>query len=107
QFDQSISDKFGLEEFRALGQAFNQMMKELKSYEALQVEKIIEEHTTVQSLLFSIQDGIIMLGEKGNLLFSNEPAREWTIDVAGRGKTFEYAWNSLQEYPPWLDAMEP
>ena len=108
QFDQSISDKFGLEEFRALGQAFNQMMKELKAYEALQVEKIIEEHTTNQSLLLSIRDGIIMIDSGGQILFSNEPARQWTIDVAGRGKSgFDNAWESLQEYPPWVDLLEP
>ncbi len=107
KFDDKIPEDFGLEEFRALGKAFNQMMKELKSYEALQVEKIIEEHTTNQSLLFSIQDGIVMIGEKWDIRFSNEPARQWVIDVAGRGKGFDKAWESLQEYPPWLDLIEP
>ena len=108
KFKDTIPEDFGLEEFRALGQAFNQMTKELASYEALQIEKIIEEKTTVQSLLFSIQDGIIMLGNEGQLIFSNEPARQWTRDVAGHGKAdFDKSWQSLQEYPPWTDALEP
>ena len=107
RFDEQVPEDFGLEEFRALGRAFNNMVKELKSYEALQVEKIIEQHTTVQSLLYSIHDGILMVGEKGDLLFTNEPARQWAIDVAGRGKTFEYAWESLQQYPPWGEALQP
>jgi len=71
------------------------------------VEKIIEEKTTVQSLLFSIIDGIVMVNEKGALIFSNEPAKQWAIDVAGRGKGFEKAWESLQEYPPWMDVLQP
>ncbi len=107
RFDDPIPENFGLEEFRALGHAFNQMMKELKVYEELQVEKIIEEKTTVQSLLFSIRDGIVMVNEKGGLIFANEPAKQWSIDVAGRGKGFEKAWQSLQEYPPWTDLVQP
>jgi PAS domain S-box-containing protein len=107
QFDEKIPENFGLEEFRALATAFNGMMQELKSYEDLQVERIIEEHTTNQSLLLSIRDGIIMLGEQRQILFSNEPARQWTVDVAGRGQPFEHAWESLQEYPPWLDLLQP
>jgi PAS domain S-box-containing protein len=107
RFEAKVPEDFGLEEFRALGKAFNRMTKELQAYEALQVEKIIEEKTTVQSLLFSIMDGIIMIGEKGNLIFTNEPARRWVMDVAGRGKNFEFAWQSLQEYPPWTDVLQP
>lgn len=107
QFDEKIPENFGLEEFRALGQAFNQMTGELKKYEAMQVEKIIEEKTTVQSLLFSIRDGIVMVSDKGHIIFANEPAKQWTIDVAGRGKAFDKAWESLREYPPWTDALLP
>lgn len=108
RFEEKIPENFGLEEFRALGKAFNRMMGELAAYEAMQVEKIIEEKTTVQSLLFSIQDGIIMVHPDGHILFSNEPARRWTIEVAGRGKeTFEKSWQSLQEYPPWNELLTP
>src|SRR5262249_9408878 len=107
QFDEKVPEDFGLEEFRALGNAFNQMMTELKSYNALQIEKIIEEKTTTQSLLFSIQDGIAMVSETGTLIFANEPAKQWTVDVAGRGKAFEKAWEQLQEYPPWTDFIQP
>lgn len=108
RFDVRVPEDYGLEEFRALGQAFNGMMKELKSYTDLQVEKIIEEQTTSKSLLFNIHDGIIMVNEKSQVLFSNDPARKWTIDVSGRGKeTFEKSWESLQEYPPWMDVLTP
>ena len=109
QFDEQVPENFGLEEFRALGHAFNQMTQELKVYSDLQVEKIIDEKTKVESLLFTIQDGIVMLDDRGQLLFSNGPARQWVQDVAGRGKepTFETSWDSLGEYPPWLDLLEP
>src|ERR1019366_7989750 len=59
-------------------------------------------------LLYSILDGIVMMNDKGDLLFANEPAKQWAVDVAGRGKdAFEKSWQSLQEYPPWMDALGP
>jgi len=39
RFDDKIPEDFGLDEFRALGQAFNQMMKELKAFEACRWKK--------------------------------------------------------------------
>ena len=107
QFNQKVPEDFGLDEFRALGKAFNNMMKELKVYEDMQVERIVEEKTTVQSLLYSISDGIIMITQDGKLSFTNEPARAWAVDVAGRGKDFDYAWGQLQQYPPWSEALQP
>ena len=108
KFDVKVPEDFGLEEFRALGRAFNQMTQELQVYNEMQGEKIVDEKTKVEALLYSIQDGIIMTNEKGDLLFTNDPAKQWTVDVAGRGKdAFEKAWKSLQEYPPWMDLLEP
>jgi signal transduction histidine kinase/HAMP domain-containing protein len=108
KFDVTVPEDFGLEEFRALGRAFNQMTKELKVYNDMQVEKIVDEKTKVEALLYSIRDGIVMVNEKGDLLFSNEPAKQWAVDVAGRGKdSFEKSWQSLQEYPPWMDVLGP
>jgi two-component system sensor histidine kinase ResE len=48
-----------------------------------------------------------MVNEKSNLVFANEPAKQWAIDVAARGKGFEKAWQSLQEYPPWMEVLQP
>src|SRR5258708_10739855 len=83
------------------------MMKGLKVDEGLEGEGILEENTKGQSLLFSIRDGIIMVGEDGTMLFTNEPARQWAVEVAGRGKNFDYAWEQLQQYPPWMDMLRP
>ncbi len=108
QFEQGVPENFSLDEFKALGQAFNQMMRELKVYNDMQVEKIVDEKSKVEALLYSILDGIVMMNEKGDLLFANDPAKQWAVDVAGRGKgTFEKSWMSLQEYPPWMDALSP
>jgi signal transduction histidine kinase len=72
------------------------------------VEKIVDEKTKIEALLYSIRDGIVMVNEKGDLLFSNDPAKQWSVDVAGRGKdSFEKSWQSLQEYPPWMDVLGP
>ena len=107
KFDAAVPEDFGLEEFRALGQAFNQMVTKLKSYDQIQVDKIVEQHTTNQSILMSIHDGIIMLNDKSEIIFANDPAQTWAMEVAGRGKGFEYAWQSLQEYPPFMDVLGP
>jgi PAS domain S-box-containing protein len=107
QFDHNVPEDFGLDEFRALGHAFNRMMHELKEYEDMQVDRIVQEHTTNQSLLMSIRDGIFMLNENGGIIFANDPARQWVTEVAGRGKPFDVAWPSLQEYPPWNEFIEP
>jgi two-component system sensor histidine kinase ResE len=108
QFEQGVPENFSLDEFRALGQAFNQMMRELKVFNDMQVEKIVDEKTKVEALLYSILDGIVMMNENGELLFANDPAKQWAVDVAGRGKDpFEKAWQSLQEYPPWMDILDP
>jgi signal transduction histidine kinase/HAMP domain-containing protein len=109
RFDERVPENFGLEEFRALGRAFNQMTQELKVYNELQVEKIIDEKTKVESLLFSILDGIVMIDDRGQLLFANAPAKQWVQDVAGRGKEADFlkAWDSLGEYPPWNDLLRP
>jgi len=108
KFDVKVPENFGLEEFRALGQAFNQMTQELQVYNDMQVEKIVDEKTKVEALLYSIQDGILMVNENGDLQFSNDPAQQWAIDVAGRSKeAFEKSWQSLQEYPPWTDLLQP
>src|SRR6185295_3110423 len=81
QFNEKVPEDFGLDEFRALGKAFNNMMKELQVYEGLQVERIVEEHTKVQSLLYSIRDGIMMLEQDGKIAFANEPAKQWAVEV--------------------------
>lgn len=107
QFSEKVPEDFGLDEFRALGAAFNNMMKDLKVYEDLQVERIIEQHSTLESLLYSIRDGIMMIDGEGNIAITNEPARTWTIEVAGRGKDFAYAWGQLQQYPPFMEALQP
>lgn len=108
KFDVKVPEDFGLEEFRALGRAFNQMTQELQVYNDMQVEKIVDEKTKIEAMLYSIQDGIIMTNDKSDLLFANEPARQWAMDVAGRGKdAFEKSWQSLQEYPPWMDLLDP
>ena len=108
KFDIKVPENFGLEEFRALGQAFNQMTTELQVYNDMQVEKIVDEKTKVEAILYSIRDGIVMVDDKGNLIFSNDTAKQWVVDVAGRGKDpFEKSWQSLQEYPPWMDVLQP
>ena len=93
-----------------LGKAFNQMTRELKAFEALQVEKIIEEKTTIQSLLLSIRRRHCddRRGRPINLCERASPrngrARMWPDE----GKTISRNHgNRLREYPPWMDTLQP
>ena len=45
------------------------MTKEIKWYHDLQIDKIIEEQTKTEAIIFSIEDGIILTDFKGNIIF--------------------------------------
>lgn len=73
EFDHYVSVKTG-DEMSDLANTFNEMVKELNRYNALQVDRIIEEKTRTESVIFSIADGIILTDHDGNIQLLNDRA---------------------------------
>ncbi len=64
------------DELQTLSHTFNDMVKSLKKYDEMQVDKIIEERTKTESIVFSIEDGIILTDYEGKIMLVNNRARE-------------------------------
>jgi NtrC-family two-component system sensor histidine kinase KinB len=64
----------GWGELNTLARTCNQMMKELKAYHELQIDRILEEKSKVETLVYTIPDGLVMANFKGELLYINTPA---------------------------------
>lgn len=64
------------DELQDLSLTFNNMVKSLKKFNDLQVDKIINERTKTESIIFSIDDGIVLTDFKGRLMLVNERAME-------------------------------
>lgn len=76
------------DELQDLGETFNHMTRELERYDQMQVEKIVEEKTKTEAVIFSIQDGIIMTDKEGRLQLANNNAKE-ILELPENG------WNNL------------
>jgi len=66
----------GWGELNTLARTCNQMMKELKAYHDLQIDRILEEKSKVETLVYTIPDGLVMANFKGELLYLNIPAMQ-------------------------------
>ncbi len=64
----------GWGELSVLARTFNQMMKTVRDYQAMQVERIIEEKARVAALVHNIPAGIIMAGFGGEIVYANAMA---------------------------------
>ena len=74
-FTVSIDEKKYLEEFTPLIKTFNLMAVKLKEYQALQLDKLLDERNKVSLLARLMRDGIIMCTLDGKELFSNKVAK--------------------------------
>ncbi|OGS18620.1 MAG: hypothetical protein A2219_02125 [Elusimicrobia bacterium RIFOXYA2_FULL_50_26] len=63
------------DELQDLAETFNAMTAELQRYDQMQVDKIVEEKTKTESIIFSIADGILMTDSEGKLQLANTPAK--------------------------------
>ncbi|HBE89069.1 MAG TPA: hypothetical protein DDW67_08030 [Elusimicrobia bacterium] len=63
------------DELRDLGDTFNKMIRQLKSYSDMQVDRIIREQKNTEAVLFSTEDGIAMADHDGNIQLVNRKAR--------------------------------
>ncbi|MBO4707012.1 MAG: GHKL domain-containing protein [Elusimicrobiaceae bacterium] len=74
-FSVYIDEKKYMEEFDTLIKTFNSMAMKLKEYQAVQLDKLIEETNKVNLLARLMRDGIIMCTLEGEELFSNKTAK--------------------------------
>ncbi len=63
------------DELRDLAETFNKMVSQLKTYSDMQVDRIIREQKNTEALLFSTEDGMIMIDMKGLVQVANRKAR--------------------------------
>ena len=72
-FNQSVSVNSS-DELKDLAETFNDMIWQLKLYSEMQIEKILKERKNTQAVLFSTEDGIVMLDLQYNLQLINRKA---------------------------------
>lgn len=83
EFGHSVHVK-SKDEMSDLAKTFNEMTQELKRYDDLQVDRIIQEKTKTESVIFSIADGIILTDHNGIIQLLNKPA----VSVFGLEQSF-------------------
>lgn len=77
------------DEFGQLGSTFNKMVERLEAYERVNLEKVIQEKSRIESLINKISEGIIGLDSEFNIIFINpfmEKALLFKKDVNYVGK---------------------
>ena len=78
------------DELQELAETFNKMTAQLRSYSVLQVDRLIAEQRKTEAILFSINDGIVMLDKQGKIQLANRRAREifgLNAELSIEGKT--------------------
>ena len=75
-FDHQITLR-SQDELGELAQAFNQMARQLRAYDELNVEKLIREKKKTETILHNVADGVIVTGTQGEVLVLNGPAEGW------------------------------
>ena len=74
---------------------FNDMVWALRSYRELQVDRLIEEKTKTESIIFSIADGLVMTDSLGKIQIMNRRAIEaFGIGLGEQGKSDPWSWVS-------------
>lgn len=81
------------DELLELADTFNAMTEKLRTYAALQLEKLVTEKTKTEAIIFSITDGLIMIDHQGFIDFINRRAREY-LDIKVDG-------SALMRKPLW------
>jgi NtrC-family two-component system sensor histidine kinase KinB len=75
------------DELNDLAETFNKMVSQLKTYSDMQVDRIIREQKNTEAILFSTEDGIVMIDMDGKVQVANRRAR--TVLGIGQDATVE------------------
>ena len=74
-FEQQVRLKTG-DELQELAETFNAMTARLRQYSAIQVDRLIAEQRKTETILFSINEGIILADRDGRIQLANRQALE-------------------------------
>ncbi|MCX5783846.1 MAG: ATP-binding protein, partial [Elusimicrobia bacterium] len=75
-FDSPLDEKRAWGEFKGLFRSFNSMMGEIKKYNELQIDKVMEEKAKTDLLIRLMRDGVVLAATSGEQIFANEPAEK-------------------------------
>jgi signal transduction histidine kinase len=64
----------GWGELDAVGRNFNAMSEQVKRYQGLQVERVLEEKAKLETLVRNIPSGVLLVGLDGAIIFANGTA---------------------------------
>ncbi|MEK7721567.1 MAG: PAS domain-containing protein, partial [Elusimicrobiota bacterium] len=64
----------GWPEIKTLVGVLNRLMLELQAYRAFQLNQILEEKGKAQALIDTISDGVLLVDDRGSLIYSNNTA---------------------------------
>lgn len=70
----SVIPKTGWPEAAGLISAINRLMLELNAYRAFQLYQVVEERGKAQALLETITDGVLLIDDRGGLIYCNHAA---------------------------------
>ncbi|OGR44748.1 MAG: hypothetical protein A2X35_05465 [Elusimicrobia bacterium GWA2_61_42] len=70
----SVIPQEGWPEIRVLVGILNRLMLELQAYRAFQLNQIVEEKGKAQALIDTISDGVLLVDDRGSLIYSNTTA---------------------------------
>ena len=71
--DQVIASE-GWPEIKVLVGILNRLMLELQAYRAFQLNQIVEEKGKAQALIDTISDGVLLIDDRGSMIYSNNTA---------------------------------
>lgn len=70
----SVIPAEGWPEIKSLVGVLNRLMLELQAYRAFQLNQIVEEKGKAQALIDTISDGVLLIDDRGSLIYSNNTA---------------------------------
>ena len=71
---EEVIPREGWPEAAGLISALNRLMLELSAYRAFHLNQVVEERTKAQALIETITDGVLLVGDRGQLIYSNQKA---------------------------------
>jgi PAS domain S-box-containing protein len=91
------------DELGDLVDTFNAMTGQLRAYAAMQVERLLMEKTKTEAIVYSINDGLVMMDHQGLIEFINTRARE-ILNISADAASLMH--KPLWDFIPHTEALE-